>query len=63
MGGNQIVKMKDPTPDLWVPPKGCWTHLKAQDKQPVSGKLVKDAIADIEGTLGLRGHRSGTSRR
>ena len=33
---------------FWVPPEARWSHLKAQAKQPVVGRLVDDAMAAIE---------------
>ena len=33
---------------FWVPPETRWSHLKAQAKQPVVGRLVDDAMAAIE---------------
>ena len=33
---------------FWVPPEARWSHLKAQAKQPVIGRLVDDAMAAIE---------------
>ena len=33
---------------FWVPPEARWSHLKAQARQPVVGRLVDDAMAAIE---------------
>ena len=33
---------------FWVPREARWSHLKAQAKQPVVGRLVDDAMAAIE---------------
>ena len=33
---------------FWVPPEARWSHLKAQAKQSVIGRLVDDAMAAIE---------------
>ena len=33
---------------FWVPPEARWSHLKAQAKQPVVGRLVDNAMAAIE---------------
>ena len=33
---------------FWVPPEARWSHLGAQAKQPVVGRLVDDAMAAIE---------------
>ena len=33
---------------FWVPPEARWSHLEAQAKQPVVGRLVDDAMAAIE---------------
>ena len=33
---------------FWVPPEARWTHLKAQARQAVIGRLVDDAMAGIE---------------
>jgi type I restriction enzyme M protein len=33
---------------FWVPPEARWANLKAQAKQPDIGKVVDDAMADIE---------------
>ena len=33
---------------FWVPPEARWSHLKAQAKQPVVGRLVDDAMTAIE---------------
>ena len=33
---------------FWVPPEARWSHLKAQARQPVIGRLVDDAMAAIE---------------
>ena len=33
---------------FWVPPEARWSHLKAEARQPVVGRLVDDAMAAIE---------------
>ncbi|MYJ96079.1 MAG: SAM-dependent DNA methyltransferase [Proteobacteria bacterium] len=33
---------------FWVPPEARWSHLKAQARQPVIGRLVDDAMTAIE---------------
>ena len=33
---------------FWVPPEARWTHLKAEARQAVVGRLVDDAMAGIE---------------
>jgi hypothetical protein len=33
---------------FWVPPEARWSHLKANAKQPIIGKLVDDAMIAIE---------------
>lgn len=33
---------------FWVPPEARWQYLQAQAKQPTIGKLVDDAMAEIE---------------
>ena len=33
---------------FWVPPEARWSHLQANGKQPIIGKLVDDAMVAIE---------------
>jgi type I restriction enzyme M protein len=33
---------------FWVPPKACWSHLKAQARQATIGQHVDDAMTAIE---------------
>lgn len=33
---------------FWVPPEARWSKIKAQARQPIIGKLVDDAMAEIE---------------
>src|ERR1700693_4673327 len=33
---------------FWVPKEARWTHLQASARQPTIGKLIDDAMADIE---------------
>ena len=41
---------------FWVPKEARWTHLQANAKQPTIGKLIDDAMADIEkANPGLKG--------
>jgi type I restriction enzyme M protein len=41
---------------FWVPKKARWSHLQANAKQPTIGKLIDEAMAEIErANLGLKG--------
>ena len=48
---------------FWVPPEACWTHLKAQARQPTIGLTVDQAMAAIErGNPALRRFGGATPR-
>ena len=41
---------------FWVPKGARWSHLQANAKQPTIGKLIDDAMAEIEkANPGLKG--------
>jgi type I restriction-modification system DNA methylase subunit len=41
---------------FWVPKEARWSHLQDNDKQPTIGKLIDDAMSEIEkSNPGLKG--------
>ena len=40
---------------FWVPKEARWSHLQANARQPTIGKLIDDAMADIEKSIRPQG--------